>query len=212
MRCGSRLGMEDEVECPCCNLLYPAKNPSIFPQRVVPLHPAAGVCWDCLNHLGESDKAMKLRPVHHSHMVRREYRAKRREIAELRTQLEESQRELAMRPVQTVVRVENLDQIVVDVAQQQRDAALRYRDVAMGALSDVRMLHHRNRDRRDRCECGKHYENCEMAQIADRWEGVYNWERSEAAAAYRGRRHHLHREHPALTDASWLRDVYRDAN
>jgi hypothetical protein len=144
----------------------------------------------------------------HGKMLRRAYLAARDRIHEARTREDEMRRELAMRPLQTIIRVENLDKIIVDVAEQDRDEALRRRDVAMGALSDVRVLHHKDRDNKIRCVCGALYDKCDVARLVDRWEGVLHWERSQAGQAYRGQFHRLFPDHPALTDRDYLNDVY----
>lgn len=205
--------MEDEVQCPCCRIYYgPVEVPVQFgPYKSSyrsPLHPRLGVCTDCANHLGDSYAVKKARAQHHFQMLRREYQAGRERVAEANREVRDMEHELAVRPVRTVVRVENLDQIIVDGARQERDDAYRRRDVAMGALSDVRRIHHKNPDSRGKCVCGNVYENCDMAWIADRWEGVLSWEQSQAGRAYRGERHYLERDHPALKDRSYFRDVY----
>jgi len=198
----------DEVQCPCCQLFYPRRNPDRFAARTVAIDPRTGVCWDCDNHQGESDAVIFARKRHHGSMLRREYAELRKQLAAARQEVVEMERELAMRPTQVRVRVENLDKIIVDEAKKEQDDAYRRRDVAMGALSDVRLLHHKRRDDKTRCECGALYAKCEMAQIVDRWEGVVLWEQSQAGRAYRGERHALRRDHPALTDRTYIEDVY----
>lgn len=199
---------ESEVQCPCCGLHYESSRPKAFPERRVPLDPRRGVCWDCVNHPGDGPEATFARGRHHGRMLRRAYEAAREQAAEARRERVEMQRELNMRPVQTVVRVENLDEIVVESAHCEREDAYRRRDVAMGALSDVRLLHHKQRDDKVRCSCGTRYEQCDMAQIADRWDGIELWEMSQAGRAYRGQRHYLQRDHPALKDPHYFGDVY----
>ena len=208
---GDNVGVDDsdDVQCPCCRLFYAAQSPPEFPERNSPLS-SLGVCWDCLNHGGDADQVKHARGWEHGRMLKQAYLRKREQVAEALAKVEEMRRELAMRPVQTVIRVENLDRIIVDVAYADRDEAARRRDVAMGALSDVRVLHHRDRDDKTRCSCRLAYDNCAVARIVDRWDGVLRWEKSEAGAAYRGRRHHLLREHPALTDEEYFKAVYGD--
>lgn len=141
-------------------------------------------------------------------MLRRAYLEERGERAAAEQELEETRRELNMRPVQTLIRIENLDQIIVDVAREERDDAYRRRDTAMGALSDVRVLHHKQRDDRTRCECELLYDRCAVARLVDRWDGVLRWERTESGKAHRGQQHHLMPDHPALTDNTYWSDVY----
>ena len=71
-----------------------------------------------------------------------------------------------------------------------------------------RLFHHKKTDATSQCLCGKSYEKCDMAQIADRWDGVEWWEQSQSGQAYRGQRHYLRRDHPALQDRNYFRDVY----
>lgn len=198
---------QDEEECPCCKIFYERK-PTEYGTYRSAMHPRLGLCADCVHHQGESWAVKKSRAQHHFAMFRREYRSGRERVAEAQREVEEMKRELAMRPVQTVVRVENLSQIIVDEALKDRDEAYRRRDVAMGALSDVRRIHHKQPEDRSRCACGLLYEKCEMARIADRWDGVLYWEQSQAGRAYRGERHYLERDHPALKDRAYFKNVY----
>jgi hypothetical protein len=204
--------MEDEVQCPCCRLFYRMVTVEQYApykaQEHSPLHPRRGVCRDCLNHQGEGYAVKKARAQHHFAMLRREYATARERMVEARREVRDMEHELAMRPVVTRVRVENLDKIIVDEALKDRDEAYRRRDVAMGALSDIRRIHHKNPDNREHCICGKVYKQCEIAWIADRWDGVLAWERSQAGRAYRGERHYLEYDHPALKDRDYFRDVY----
>lgn len=197
----------NEVQCPCCGLFYARRNPKAFPSRTIALDPRSGFCWDCANHQGHGEQVVSARGRHHGKMLRREYQAAREEVVAARQEVEEMRRELAMRPVQTVIRVENLDELIVDTAERERDDAYHRRDVAMGALSDVRRLHRKDKDKRH-CVCGLNYDRCEMAQIVDRWGGVESWELSQSFRAQRGERHYLDREHPALTDKDYFGEFY----
>jgi len=202
----------EEVQCPCCKLVYESKDPPSFPERKAPLHAHAGVCWDCVRHQnlttdrGKFDRARK-----HGGMMRREYRRTRERVEAAHAELVEMQRELAMRPVQVVVRVENLDKYVVEHHLNEANEAHRRRDIAMGALSDVRVLHHKNPDDKVRCVCGVRYAQCRVAQLVDRWEGVLTWEQSHAGRAFKGHHHRLDREHPALKDPEYFDKIYGDA-
>lgn len=198
----------DDVKCPCCRLFYEVEKPASYPGRAVPLDPRSGVCWDCVNHQGDDPRIVDIRNRNHGHMLRREYAAARARQEAALKQVVEMLYELAMRPTQVRVRVENLDQIIVDEALKDRDDAYRKRDVAMGALSDVRMWHHRNPDNKAHCVCGLQYRGCRMAQIADRWDGVEWWEQSQYEHYTSGRRHYLDREHPALRNPRYFDEVY----
>jgi hypothetical protein len=131
----------------------------------------------------------------------------RRRVAATRQKVIEAERELEARPTRVLVRTENLDKIVVDNAHKDRDDAYKRRDTAMGALSDVRLLHHRDDDERHCC-CGLLYDKCEVAQIVDRWDGVWAWEQQQVRQSERGERHHLQHDHPALNDKTWLTTHY----
>lgn len=205
--------MADEKQCPCCKIFYGlVEVPGEFGQYKSrdrsALHPRLGLCKDCVNHQGDGFAVKKGRSQHHFAMLRREYATSRERVAEAERAVAEMQHELDTRPVRTVVRIENLDKIVVQAALGERDDAYRRRDVAMGALSDIRAVHHKNPNDKERCVCGAIYKKCEMAWIADRWDGVYIWEQAQARNAYRGDRHHLMRDHPALKDRTYFRDVY----
>jgi hypothetical protein len=188
-------------------------TPPAHPDHREPLHHRLGVCWDCVNHQDvETADAKFARGRQHGRLLGREYRAMRDRITELRDELAQAERELAMRPTTVTVRVENLDKIIVDAAHKDRDEAYRSRDVAMGALSDVRLLHHKDPDDKVRCVCGTRYDQCKEAQLVDRWDGVLFWERTHAREAHRGRRHRLDREHPAIKDPQYFDRIYGDAD
>jgi hypothetical protein len=191
---------DDEVQCPCCRLIYPRHRPSVFAPRAVALHPQRGVCWDCLQHQGDSEAVRGQRGRHHGKMLRREYEHTRELLAAARD-------DLADRPVRIEVRVENLDQEVVGAALEAADDAYRRRDVAMGALSDLRLLHGKRKDDRTRCECGKPYLKCDTASIAESFEGLEMWERSQAERAWLGDFSYLRQDHPARDDRNRLDDA-----
>lgn len=190
-----------EVQCPCCRIYYERENPRVFAPRTVSIQPSTGVCWDCSHHQGSDAEATRVRGRQHGQMLRREYE-------EARRQRDAAEHELALRPVRVRVRIENLDEFVVQEACRERDEAYHRRDIAMGALSDVRMHHHKRPEDKRFCVCGSLYAKCEMALIADRWDGVRSWEQSQAGSAYRGSRHYLDREHPALSNRAWFEEVY----
>jgi hypothetical protein len=190
----------DEVQCLCCRLSYPRHQPPVFAPRAVPLHPQRGVCWDCLQHQGDSETVRVQRGRHHGKMLRREYEHTRQQLAAAR-------QDLADRPVRIEVRVENLDQEIVGAALEAADDAYRRRDVAMGALSDLRLLHGKRKDDRTRCECGKSYLKCDAAQIVESFEGLAMWERSQAERAWLGEFSYLRHDHPARDDRNRLDDA-----
>lgn len=202
------MGEVNEVQCRCCKLFYERQYPRAYPAKPLALAPQVGVCWGCVHHLGESINMRNVRGREHGKMLRRDYLAERERVAEAEREVVEMRRELAMRPVVKRVEIANLDQVVVDAATRERDQAYHRRDVAMGALSDVRLLHHRRPENRDRCKCGTAYAKCSEAQIVDRWTGVEDWEQSQAGRARRGTRHYLLRDHPGIADGSYFRDRY----
>jgi len=196
---------DSEVQCPCCKLFYKRHDPPAFaPRRSIPLDWHSGLCWDCCNHQGDSDTVKSARGKHHGQMLRREYQAAREQITRLRQELED-------RPVVVKVRVENLDADTVAAAVVDRDDAYHRRDVAMGALSDLRLSHRKRDDDKSRCLCGRPYAKCDAARVADGFDGLALWEMTQAERAWLGDYSYLRRDHPARLGRGWFADTYPDA-
>ncbi|MDR7310081.1 hypothetical protein J2S40_001139 [Nocardioides luteus] len=202
----------NEVQCPCCKLFYQGMHASGGSYR--PALTTSGYCRDCVNHQGDSKEVRKLRAQNHFRMLRLIYPAMRahiaaaqREVAAADRRTEDARRELEVRPTRVLVRVENLDKLVVAVAHEEREEAYERRDKAMGALSDLRRLHHQDPDNRRRCSCGDLFHRCEVAQIV-KWQSIVSWEEHQVRLSEQGERHFLARDHPALRDKTWFLTRY----
>lgn len=195
-----------ERQCPCCRLYYQGFRESGEVYR--PALTTMGVCHECSHHTGDGDEVRFHRGRQHGRMLRHAVDAMRAKVTAANQRIIDKERELEARKTRVLVRVENLDKMIVATAHRERDEAVRRRDTAMGALSDVRLLHHQSGDNERRCSCGALYDKCEVAKIVDRWPGVRDWEDYQVRLAEQGERHRLHPNHPALSDPTWFLTHY----
>lgn len=202
----------NEVQCSCCQIFYRGVDEPGQPYRHA--LSKSGYCRHCVNHQGDSDDVRKMRAQHHAKMYRQMYTAMRehiaaaqREVAAADRRTAGARRELEARPTRVLVRVENLDKLAVAVAHDERDEACDRRDKAMGALSDLRRLHHQDADDRGRCCCGALFDKCDVAQIV-KWPSIAAWEHHQARLSEQGERHYLAWDHPARKDKTWFLNHY----
>jgi hypothetical protein len=124
------------------------------------------------------------------------------EVDKIKRQLADAQQELRDRPID--IRLKDPDLERVEQAHEEARLAYEARDRAFGAMSDLRLRHHRQEKNTSQCTCGLRYDHCHVAQIVDRFGALKHWEEKQLLHFNEGRRHWLERDHPALTDPDWL--------
>jgi len=93
---------------------------------------------------------------------------------------------------------------LIERAREEARLAYEVRDRAMGAMSDLRLRHHRQEKNASQCTCSLRYDARAVAQIVDRFGALKQWEEQQSVRAGDGRRHWLQQDHPALKDPDWL--------
>jgi hypothetical protein len=166
-----------------------------------------GVCGQCYGHYADTKAMRALRERDHRERLHKELAARtegirseerRRFEAERRTserRIGELEEELARRPVVEI----SLDKEVVACALADCDEAYRKRDVALSALSELRVMHHEQAKQPGQCTCGERRAKCAIAKLVD-IEYVKRWEEKQAERMSQGFGHMLPPNHPRMLD------------
>jgi hypothetical protein len=122
--------------------------------------------------------------------------AHRVEAARLGAHVAELEHELSERPVRTVDRYVDADEL--HEAKEGAIRAYRSRDYAYQSLCMIRLLHREGAP--GWCRCGKRLDQCREAEITAQDRGLARWEKAEFARFRRGERHMLPDNHPGVLD------------
>jgi hypothetical protein len=166
-----------------------------------------GVCGMCQGHFADTREMRERQQRDHLRRLHAELAGRtemirgdeRRKFAKERRQIERRIRELEDELEKRPVVERNLDKEVVDEALADAAEAYRKRDVAISALSELRVMHHERANQPDQCTCGLRYAKCAVAKIAD-IDYVRRWEEKQAARIDKGFDHMLPPNHPRMID------------
>jgi hypothetical protein len=179
--------------CDCCKRPWSA---CVGETTQAPVQRAQSTCPPCYDHGPDSMPRDRAHIALWRSLAEARADTHRAEAARLRARLAELEHELSDRPVQTVDRYVDADEL--REAKEGAVRAYRSRDYAYQALCMIRLLHREGEP--GRCRCGERLDQCPIAEIVAQARGLDRWEKAEFERFRRGERHMLPDNHPGVLD------------